>query len=1067
MNFIRPLGRTYLALLLILCSVLVAQNGYSQNRSIDSLRGALKKVKETEDRFDILKELAFQYRQNKPDSSLYFGLTAIELGNRLGLKGKLAATYNVIGIAHLYKGELSKALGNYQLALETADASKDYSQMGHAYTNLGRLFLKMGDIDQSHRQFLLAKTSFEKADDKPGISYLYLGFSEWYEYNKNYDSAIAFSTRALEVRKHLPNKKDMLISAMIEMGQLYQRKKDFAKAANYFSEAEDIAVKYNDPFLLAKIKIKTIELMLANDNLARIDERIQLASQYLSTDQTDLRARLNLLQAKIAMRRNERDKAILFYKLVVDEAEVRDFEVKDEAASLLVEAFYTQGNFKEAEKYRLKARLEQGNKKNQSLLQELEKINLRFELERQGKTNQELELANTRKRIGLLTIGIVVSVGLVLGIVLLFNRKRNQDQELHKVQENILLQKLTDSERKNKKLLEESLLIICTHDLNGVLLTINTPGARTIGYEPDQLIGKNIESVIPSGKSVEFKNYIEEVKSTGTSSGFMRVKTSWGEDRFFLYRNVLVDEGQNQVYVMGSALDVTEWKKTEQEEKRLRAKLDESEKLYRLVSDNSQDIIALFDTEGKHLFVSPSIEKILGYSPEEWSQLPAFSAVHPDDVSKQLRIKNRLEKGESIEGLQFRLKGKDGLYQWIEANYTPLLNKDKKLYAIQSILRNVTDRKRAEDRLAESEQLYRLLSENSSDLICLHSRDGSYKFVSSSVTALLGYESQELIGKDPYSIIHPDDHKFLREQPHQKTIDGHSVQNIQYRMKKKDSTYVWMEAYTQPIEESGQITGFQTSSRDVTLRKESERALSDAKEKAEEATRYKSDFLSSMSHEIRTPLNAIIGLADILLKRNPREEQIKIFQMLKNSGDNLLSIVNDILDFSKVEAGKMELEETNFNLIETSKEIVQLFQPKAESKNIKLLFNADKELPAMVMGDHVKIGQVISNLISNAIKFTSEGQVEVTIRLVEKLDSRYAILFSVKDSGIGIEADKLDLIFESFAQAGQDTARKYGGTGLGLAIVKKLVNLMSSEIFVESESGKGSRFFFTLLISEA
>ncbi len=1066
MNLIQPLARARFALSLILCLSFVVRNVYAQNKSIDSLRSALKNVKETQNRFDILNELAFQYRQNKPDSSLYFGLIAIELGNRLSLNDRLAATYNVIGIAHLYKGELSRALDNYQLALEIADAAGDQTQMGHSYNNLGRLFLKMGDVDQSHRQFLLAKSSFEKANDKSGLSYSYLSFSEWYEYNKNYDSAIAFSKKALDLRKQLPNK-DMLISALIEMGQLYQRKKDYVQAATFFAQAEEIAVSYNDPFLLAKIKIKAIELMLATDNLTRVDERIQSVNQYLGSDQVDLRARLNLLQAKIATQRNERDKAIQFYKQIVDETEIRDFEVKDEAASLLVEAFYTQGNFKEAERYRLKARLEQGNKKSQSLLQELEKINLRFELERRGKINQELELANTRKRIGLLIIGIVVSIGVVLGIVLLFTRKRSQDQEQHKVQEDILLQKLTDSERRNNKLLEESLLIICTHNLDGVLLSINTPGARTIGYEPDQLIGKNIESLISGGKSEEFKKYIEEIKSTGTASGFMRVKTSWGEDRFFLYRNVLVDEGQKQVYVMGSALDVTEWKKTEQEEKRLRAKLDESEKLYRLVSDNSQDIIALFDTEGKHLFISPSIEKILGYSPEEWGRLPAFSAVHPDDVEKQLRIKDKLERGETVEGLQFRLKRKDGLYQWIEGNYTPLLNEHKKLYAIQSILRNVTDRKQAEDRLAESERLYRLLSENSSDLISLHSLDGIYKFISSSVRALLGYDPQELIGKDLYSIIHPDDHKFLREQPHQQTIDGHSVQNIQYRMKKRDGTYIWMEAYTQPIEENGQINGFQTSSRDVTLRKESEQALSDAKEKAEEATRYKSDFLSSMSHEIRTPLNAIIGLADILLKRNPREEQVRIFQMLKNSGDNLLSIVNDILDFSKVEAGKMELEETVFNLLEIGKEVVQLFQPKAESKNIKLLFKADNDLPSMVWGDHVKIGQVISNLISNAIKFTSEGQVEVLFKLVNKQDTSYTVLFSVKDSGIGIPADKLDLIFESFAQAGQDTARKYGGTGLGLAIVKKLVNLMGSEIFVESEQGKGSRFFFTLKISEA
>jgi PAS domain S-box-containing protein len=1179
----------------ILCSILfVPILGHAQNSSTDSLRHALTGAKDKQSRFAILTELSFQYRQNKPDSSLYFGLTAIELGNQLDDKGKLAATYNFIGLAHLYKGELSRALENYQSALNLAESAEDEIQIGHAHNNLGRLFLKVGDIEQSHKHFLLARTAFEKANDKPGLTYLYLGFSEWYEFNKNYDSAIIFSMKALALRRQMSDK-GMLISAMIETGQLYERKKQFQQSSRFFKEAESVALKYNDPFLLAKIKIKSIEVMLATDSLVNIDESIQYANQFLSKDQIDLRAKLSLVQGKMAARKNDQAKAISFYKLIVDDVALRDFEVRDEAASLLVGAFYAKGDFKEAEKYRVKAKLEQGNKRNQSLLQELERINLKFELERQDKLNQELALANARKRTTLYAIvGVILVAGLVAAIVFGFRRKRNEDKEEHKTQEKILLQKLTDSERKNKKLVEESLLIICTHDMQGVLLSMNTPGARTIGFEPSEMVGKNIASLIPESGSDGFKQYMEEVKSTGTSSGFMKVMTKWGESRIFLYRNVLVNEENEPTYVMGSALDVTDWKNAEQEERRLRAKLDESEKLYRLISENSQDIIALFDKDGKHLFISPSTEKVLGYTTKEWSELPAFSAMHPDDVERLAVVsKGKFENGESIQGLRFRLKKKDGAYLWMEANYTPLLDENKKLYAVQSILRNITERmhteeklsesersyrllaenmsdlimitdiegnykfisasvidflgysqdelmgknayqfvypedipylkggpstqvsqgknvssilyrmvkkngnliwveayakplahsegetplfqtvihditirKSAEDKLADSEQLYRLLSENSNDLICLHTLDGSYQFVSSSVTQLLGYTPKELIGTDPYSIIHPDDHEFLRNQPHQQTIDGQSVQNISYRMRKKDGTYVWMEAYTQPIEENGKVTGFQTSSRDITVRKEYEDALSEAKEKAEQTSKYKSEFLSSMSHEIRTPLNAIIGLADILLKRNPREEQIKIFRMLKNSGDNLLTIVNDILDFSKVEAGKMELEETVFNLIETGKEVVQLFHEKAENKKIKLLFEADSDLPAMIMGDQGKIRQVLTNLVSNSIKFTSAGHVDMSIQLVNKEDKRYTILFSVSDTGIGIEADKLSLIFESFAQAGQDTARKYGGTGLGLAIVKRLINLMGSEIYVESEPGNGSRFFFTLLVEE-
>jgi PAS domain S-box-containing protein len=1067
MNTRQRLAKVRVAFLLVLGSLLSGQGSQAQNHSVDSLRHLLKNTAEKEVRFAILTELTFRYRQSKPDSALHFGLGAIELGKQLGYRGKLAATYNFMGLAHLYKGELSRAFDNYQSALGLAEAAQDDSQIGHSHNNLGRLFLAMGDIEQSHDQFLLAQTAFEKSTDRPGLSYLYLSFADWYEQNKNYDSAISFAAKALALRRQLPSK-SMLISAIIDMGQLHQRKKEYRQAARYFAEAEALAYKYNDSLPLAELKIMDIELLVAQDSVAQVDEKIHYASQLVKPYQIDLRAKLYLQQGKMALKKNDPSKAIYFLKQIVEDASVTYYEVKNEASSLLVESFYTQGNFKEAEKYRLKSKLEQGNRKNQNLIDELEKINLKLELERRNKANQELELANTRKKTSLLTIGIVVSVGLAIALILAFRRKRNQDQEQHLTQERILLQKLTDSERKNKKLVEESLLFICTHDLEGRFLTVNTPGARTIGYEPSELIGKSIESIMQLGHSEEFKKYLDEIKSTGTFSGFMRIQTRWEEARVFLYKNVLVEDDDQPAYVMGSAQDVTDWKNTEREEKRLRVQLAESEKMYRLVSENSQDIIALFDSNGTHLYTSPSTEAILGYTQEEWAAMPPFTAIHPNDVKNQrLQTKGPLERGESVQGIQFRLRKKDGTYLWMDGSYTPLLDENKKTYAVQSILRDITQRKLAEDKLADSERLYRLLSENSNDLICLHQPDSTYQFVSSSVMPLLGYTPDELIGTNPYQIIHPDDHDFLRHNPHQQTLEGESIKNIMYRIRKKNGDYIWMETYTQPIEEDGEVIGFQTSSRDVTQRREYEEALSEAKNKAEEATRYKSDFLSSMSHEIRTPLNAIIGLADILLKRNPREEQIKIFQMLKNSGDNLLSIVNDILDFSKVEAGRMELETALFNLPETGKEVVQLFQERATSKKIELLFKVGRGMPTMIKGDQGKIRQVISNLVSNSIKFTAQGKVELALQLINKENNRYTILFEVSDTGIGIASDQLDLIFESFAQASQDTARKYGGTGLGLAIVKRLVNLMSSEIFVESEVGKGSRFFFTLLVEEA
>jgi PAS domain S-box-containing protein len=921
--------RAYLVLLLVSGLFINWHSGYCQNNSIDSLRIVLKNANERNTRFNILKQLSFEYRKSKPDSALYFGLTAIELGNQLGDESKLAEVYNFLGLAHLYKGELLRAFDNYQSAMSIAETFQNQLQIAHSNNNLGRLFLQMGDAEQSRQHFLVAKKAFENLDDSLGLSYLYRSFAEWHEYKKQYDSAIFFSTKALNLRRQLQDK-NSLVSALIDIGQLHLRKKEYTRTSSYLREAEKLANENRDPFLLAEIKIEIIELLVARDSLQNVDEKIREADKLVSIDYLESRAKLNLLKSRVALKKKNNAQAIDFLKLVADDDKFNNYEMKGEAASLLVEVFYTQGNFKEAEKYRLKLKMEQGYKRNQGLINELEKINLKFELERRSKLNHERELTMAQRKSTFFVLGgIILFIGLAVGIAYFFSRKRARDKKTHEAQEELLLSKLTVSEKENKKLVEESLLVICTHNMEGRVLSINTPGARAIGYEPQELINKSIQDVIPKENTDGYITYMEEIRATGTSSGFIRIATRWNETRIFLYRNILVDDGGKPAYVMASALDVTEWKKTEQEEKRLRAKL------------------------------------------------------------------------------------------------------------------------------AESENLYRLLSENSSDLVCLHNPNGTYQFVSSSITDLLGYTSEELIGTDPTTLVHPEDHFSLHQQSASSNVTS-------YRMKKKDGHYSWMETYVQTIETDGKLTGFQTSSRDITLRKEYEEALKEAKDKAEEATMYKTDFVSSMSHEIRTPLNAIIGLADILLKRSPREDQVKIFQMLKNSGDNLLSIVNDILDFSKIEAGKMELEETVFNLPETVKEVVQLFQSKGEIKNVKVIFEGDPLLPTWMKADPLKITQILSNLVSNAIKFTEQGSVKVMLKLVSRQNNQVAVLFSVKDTGIGIPADKLNVIFESFAQAGQDTARVYGGTGLGLAIVKKLAALMGSEISVNSEPTKGSEFSFIL-----
>jgi len=248
----------------------------------------------------------------------------------------------------------------------------------------------------------------------------------------------------------------------------------------------------------------------------------------------------------------------------------------------------------------------------------------------------------------------------------------------------------------------------------------------------------------------------------------------------------------------------------------------------------------------------------------------------------------------------------------------------------------------------------------------------------------------------------------------------------------------------------------------ISKRKEAELALKMAKDEAEKANLAKSEFLSVMSHEIRTPLNAVIGLGHILARQNPRPDQVNNLQVLRTSADNLLSLINDILDFNKIDAGKLELDNSLFDLSKTMDDIFKAISVKANERGNNISLHIDPNIPGQVYGDAHRITQVLNNLLSNAVKFTSTGKVRLSLQLEKITESRCSILFSVSDTGIGIQKDKQEHIFNPFSQASSSITREFGGTGLGLAITADLLQLMNSEIKLDTEVGRGSNFYFTL-----
>jgi PAS domain S-box-containing protein len=507
------------------------------------------------------------------------------------------------------------------------------------------------------------------------------------------------------------------------------------------------------------------------------------------------------------------------------------------------------------------------------------------------------------------------------------------------------------------------------------------------------------------------------------------------------------------------------------------------EEKYKFLVDNLQDMILTVSPAGILKDVSSSIRDFGGYEPnkEIGCRISKYFA-NKRELTKSLKIIKDIILDKRPTSLEFMYKPKKGRPFPVELTGRPVIYNNKAVSIICS-LRNITERKKAEKEILDNEKKYHTLFSRTADPIFIFDKK-SHLFLdfNKATERIYGYTPKELRAMTPYDLHPPEEIDKVQNQIDIKNVD----KAFNYTHITKKGRQMLVEIKSDEITYHGKPAWISVI-HDVTEQKKTENALKKARQETERANRHltqsiklanqlaeeakkanqsKSDFLANMSHEIRTPMNGIIGMTGLLLDTELTAEQREFAETVQKSTESLLSIINDILDFSKIEAGKLEFETLDFDLRITLEDLNDIMALRAHEKGLELSCLVEPEVPSRLRGDPGRLRQILTNLISNAIKFTEKGEVSLNVNLDKEEKDQVIIRFAVKDTGIGIPSDKIDNLFQAFSQADTSTTRQFGGTGLGLSISKQLAEIMNGTIGVKSKEGKGSTFWFTACLKK-
>jgi len=500
-----------------------------------------------------------------------------------------------------------------------------------------------------------------------------------------------------------------------------------------------------------------------------------------------------------------------------------------------------------------------------------------------------------------------------------------------------------------------------------------------------------------------------------------------------------------------------------------REALKASEERSRLILESSAEGIFGTDIEGRITFINPAACRMLGFTADELIGQPSHAAFHhhrPDGSvypREQCPMYAASKHGKHSRVDNEFLWRKDGTGLPVEYGATPML-KDGAILGSVVNFTDITERKRAEKELAYRLAFQRALIE--SIPYPMFVKDAGARFIScnKAYERQFGTTSEFLKGKTVLELDYlpeADRHKFQEEDMAVIREAGRRSYElpIRYTDGQTHITLYSVDGFKLTDGNPGGLIGLLV---DISDEKRVAEELREAKAKAEEATQMKSMFLANMSHEIRTPMNAIIGLSHLALKTQLTPKQRDYISKVHNAGTSLLAVINDILDFSKIEAGKLDIETTDFKLDEVIASVTTLTAQKAHEKGLEFLAHIGAGIPEYLLGDPLRLGQILTNFVNNAVKFTERGEIRLSIELLGRTGEKIQLKFAVKDTGIGMTKEQAAKLFQPFTQADMSTTRKHGGTGLGLTICRRLVELMGGRIWLESEPGVGSTFYFTV-----